>query len=63
VRGRKLCSACKKGKVLHEEKWGREGIAPPFLNSAIDGHEWSASCPHHFTPREIPPGPIEEEIK
>jgi hypothetical protein len=25
-------------------------IAPPFLTSALDGGEWSASRPGHFTP-------------
>jgi hypothetical protein len=25
-----------------------------FLTSAIDGGEWSASCPSHFTPEKIP---------
>jgi len=24
------------------------------LTSALYGGEWSASCPSHFTPREIP---------
>jgi hypothetical protein len=28
------------------------GIAPPFLTSAIDGGEWSASLPRCFTPGE-----------
>jgi hypothetical protein len=27
-------------------------MAPPFLNSALDGGEWSASHPGRFTPRE-----------
>jgi hypothetical protein len=26
------------------------------LTSALDGGEWSASCPDHFTPRERAPG-------
>jgi hypothetical protein len=26
------------------------------LTSALDGGEWSASRPHHFTPRETAPG-------
>jgi hypothetical protein len=30
---------------------GSAGIAP-FLTSALDGGEWSASCPGRFTPRE-----------
>jgi hypothetical protein len=29
---------------------GGEGIAPPFLTSALDGGEWSASRLCHFTP-------------
>jgi hypothetical protein len=29
----------------------RGGIAPSFLTSALDGSEWSASLPSHFTPR------------
>jgi hypothetical protein len=33
--------------------WGSGGIAPPFLTSALDGGEWSASRPGHFTPGEI----------
>jgi hypothetical protein len=32
-------------------------MAPPFLNSALDGSEWSASPPSRFTPpRERAPG-------
>jgi hypothetical protein len=30
--------------------WGSEGIAPPFLTSALDGGEWLASSPCRFTP-------------
>jgi hypothetical protein len=29
---------------------------PVFLTSAIDGGEWSASRPGHFTPGETAPG-------
>jgi hypothetical protein len=37
--------------------WGSGGIAPIHsLTSALDGGEWSASCPGHFTPRETAPG-------
>jgi len=37
--------------------WGSGGIAPIHsLTSALDGGEWSASCPGHFTPRERDPG-------
>jgi hypothetical protein len=35
---------------------GSGGIAPPFLTSAIDGAEWSASCPSRFTSMEAVPG-------
>jgi hypothetical protein len=31
---------------------GSEGIVHAFLTSALDGGEWSASRPSHFTPRE-----------
>jgi hypothetical protein len=33
-----------------------EGTAPPFLTSALDGGEWSASRPDRFTPGERSPG-------
>jgi hypothetical protein len=32
--------------------WGSEGIAPPFLTSALDGSEWSASRLYRFTSGE-----------
>jgi hypothetical protein len=32
--------------------WGSGGIAPPFLTLALDGGEWSASCPSLITRRE-----------
>jgi hypothetical protein len=36
---------------------GSGGIAPRILfTSALDGSEWSASRPAHFTPRERAPG-------
>jgi hypothetical protein len=39
-----------KGKFIsHEDVWGNGGIAAPFLISALDGGEWSASRPGHFT--------------
>jgi hypothetical protein len=31
--------------LWHKDVWESGGIAPPFLTSAIDGGEWSASCP------------------
>jgi hypothetical protein len=35
----------------HEDIWGSGYIlvAPPFLTLALDGGEWSASCPGRFT--------------
>jgi hypothetical protein len=38
------------------ETWGSGGIAPPFLTSALDGGEWSASSTGRFTPGEIASG-------
>jgi hypothetical protein len=36
--------------------WGSEDIPPPFLTSALDGGEWSASWPGRFTqPGETAP--------
>jgi hypothetical protein len=35
---------------------GSGGIAPPFLTTGLDGGEWSASRPSHFTPAETAPG-------
>jgi hypothetical protein len=32
------------------------GIAPRIPTSALDGGEWSTSCPGRFTPRERAPG-------
>jgi hypothetical protein len=29
--------------------WGSGGVAPPFLTSALDGGEWSASRLSDFT--------------
>jgi hypothetical protein len=36
--------------LRHGDVWGRGGIAPPFLTSAVDEDEWSASRPDRFTP-------------
>jgi hypothetical protein len=61
---------CKrKGKVVpvlnkapyHEDVRESRGIAPPFLTSALDGGEWPASHPGHFTPGERFPVPIGQE--
>jgi hypothetical protein len=40
---------------------GSGGIPPPFLISALDGSEWSASHPGSFTPWEQPPAPTGKE--
>jgi hypothetical protein len=34
--------------------WGTGCIAPPFLTSALDGSEWSASRPDRFPPVKEP---------
>jgi hypothetical protein len=36
--------------------WGVEVYLHAYLNSALDGGEWSASRPGRFTPRERVPG-------
>jgi hypothetical protein len=41
--------------LYHEDIWGSGGIAPPFLNSALDGGEWSASGPGRFNTGEGAP--------
>jgi hypothetical protein len=40
----------------HEDVWERGDIAPPFLTSALDGGQRSASRPGRFTSWEIDPG-------
>jgi hypothetical protein len=40
---------------LYDEIWRSEGIAPPFLTSALDGVEWPASRPRRFTSGETAP--------
>jgi hypothetical protein len=46
-----------KGKVpRHDDIWGSGGITPPFLTSALEGGEWSASRPCQFTLGERAPG-------
>jgi hypothetical protein len=35
---------------------GVEVYLPPFLTSALDGGDWSASSPGHFTLMETAPG-------
>jgi hypothetical protein len=40
----------------HEDTWGSGGIAPPFLTSALERGEWSASRPGRFISGEEIPG-------
>jgi hypothetical protein len=47
---------------LHEDVWGREGIAPAFLTEALGGSEWSASRPSHFTRKERALVPIGDVV-
>jgi hypothetical protein len=42
-------------KRHHEDVWRSGSIAPPLLTLAIDGGEWAALYPHHFTPRKTAP--------
>jgi hypothetical protein len=54
---KKKLSLCLINEALcHEHVWGSGGIAKPFLTSALDGCEWSASLLGCFNPREIFPG-------
>jgi hypothetical protein len=41
---------------------GSGGAVPPFLTSALDGGEWSASCPGHFTPGKEPQYPLDRRL-
>jgi hypothetical protein len=36
----------------HEDVWGSGGTVPPFLTTALDGGEWSASRPGRLTSGE-----------
>jgi hypothetical protein len=38
--------------LSHKDIWGNGGISLPFLTLALDGGEWSASCPSWFIPGE-----------
>jgi hypothetical protein len=44
--------------LRHEDVWGSACLAQQFLNSALDGGEWSASPTCPFTSQEQPPVPI-----
>jgi hypothetical protein len=41
---------------------GSGGTAPPFLTSALDGGERSASGPRRFTPGGKPPYPLDKGL-
>jgi hypothetical protein len=47
-----------KGKVVPEGVEASGGIAPPFVTSAPDGGEWSASCPGE----RAPPYPLDMRL-
>jgi hypothetical protein len=56
--------ACRKAKLslglinwesCHKDIWGSGGIAPPFVTSALDGDEWSASGCNRYIPGENAP--------
>jgi hypothetical protein len=51
----KLCLELINEAPRQEEVCGREGIAPPFLISALDRGEWSASRPGCFPKEKQPP--------
>jgi hypothetical protein len=40
----------------NEAEWGSGGMVPPFLTSAVDGGEWSASRPGGFISEETAHG-------
>jgi hypothetical protein len=40
--------------ICHEDICGNGGVASLFLTSALDGGEWSASCPEPLhSPRKV----------
>jgi hypothetical protein len=45
----------------HERICVSKGTNQPFLTSALDGDEWSASLSHRLTPRETSTGINEHE--
>jgi hypothetical protein len=54
-------SQCLINSALCCEDMGGGGVVPPFVTSALDGGERSASCPSYFNPEELPLLPIGEE--
>jgi hypothetical protein len=48
--------------LCHEDIWGSGGITRPFLASAQDRGEWSASRPCRFTPGENPLHPSDRKL-
>lgn len=56
VKGKRgSCLSLTASGPCHEDMWERTGIAPPFLISAADDGEQSASHSCHCTPRERAP--------
>jgi hypothetical protein len=45
----------------HDNLSGSSIIAPLFMTSALDGVEWSASCPGDLPPGKEPPNPVGQE--
>jgi hypothetical protein len=43
--------------------WGSGSIASPFLTKALDGGEWLASRPGHFTFIETPLYPLDKRLR
>jgi len=52
----KNLSLCLIKHLAMETYWGVELYLHTLLTSALDGDEWAASLPCHFTPRETAPG-------
>jgi hypothetical protein len=48
--------------LRHEDGWGSGGIALRYLTSALDGGEWSASCPGRFTLGKFPRYPLDRRL-
>jgi hypothetical protein len=64
-RGKTLLGKYKRGwRIMQKKKnvakayGGVKEYLHVFLTSALDGDEWSASCPDRFTPGKEPPVPI-----
>jgi hypothetical protein len=55
-KGKAKLSLCLTKHHATKTYWGSGGIVPHILDFTLDGGEWSASWPSHFTPRETAPG-------